>query len=379
MVFESRAESWLRLLLVPELKRVHWFRLHQQLGSPEAILGATASEICRIAEVGEETARLILQGPDPDSLQRERQLLEQTGAGLVTFDDECYPENLRRCSAPPMVLFVVGEIRPDDRYAVVVVGSRAMTQYGKLMCQRVVAELVGAGVTVVSGLAHGIDWVAHETALRHGGRTLAVLAQGLAARESSERLEMRRQIAEHGAVISEFPLTASAERYHFPIRNHTMAALGVATVVVEAGEKSGALITADKALEENRHVFAVPGDVMRQTSQGTNALIRAGASLARGGQDILEELRPQLKALLREREIAAPSGDIAVTDSNLDETAQAVLVRVRREPVHLDLLHEEMAERGVGFGSLSSILLELEMKGLVRHLPGNLYSAGSTR
>jgi len=379
VVLESRCEPWLRLLLVPELKKVHWFHLHQQLQSPEAILGASTSEICEIAQVGEDTARAILRGPDSETFEREKRLIEQTETSLYTFDDERYAENLRRCSAPPMVLYVQGQIQSDDQYAVVVVGSRSMTQYGKLICQRLVAELVGAGVTVVSGMAYGIDSVAHETALRHDGRTIAVLAQGLAARDSSARLDMRRRITQRGAVISEFPMTACAEPYHFPTRNHTMAALGLATVVVEAGETSGALITADKALEENRQVFAVPGDVTRQTSRGTNALIRAGAILARDGQDILDELRPQLRALLGEREVAAPSQDDALVHSNLSETAKAILTRIRREPVHFDLLHEEMADKAVSLGSLSAILLDLEMKGLVRHLPGNLYSSGSTR
>lgn len=377
--YESRHEPWLRLLLVPELKKAHWCRLHRALGSPDAVLGATAEQISRIAEVSDETARAILRGPDTDSLEREKQAIEQTGAALYTFDDERYPENLRACSTPPMALFVLGDIHPDDRFAVVVVGSRTMTQYGKLACQRLVGELVGAGVTVVSGMAYGIDSVAHETALRHGGRTLAVLAQGLASHESALRLEMRRRIVEQGAVLSEFPMTTRAERYHFPIRNHTMAALGLATVVVEAQEKSGALITADKAVEENRQVFAVPGDVTRTTSSGTNALIRSGAVLVRNGRDILDDLRSQLGALLREREDVSPPDRTAAAERTLTATARAIFERVGREPVHFDLLHEELSGSGVSFGALSEALLDLEMKGLVRHLPGNLYTIGSAR
>ncbi|KPL11058.1 hypothetical protein AMJ85_04775 [candidate division BRC1 bacterium SM23_51] len=379
MVVESWCEPWLHLLLVPELKKVHWFRLHQTLGSPEAILGAAAAEICEIAQVGEETARAVLRGPGRECLEKEKQLIEQTGADLYSFEDERFPENLRRCSAPPMVLFVHGAILPDDRYAVVVVGSRTMTQYGNLACRRLVAELAGAGLTIVSGMAHGVDSIAHETALRHGGRTLAVLACGLGARDSSHRLEMRQRIAEQGAVISEFPMTAMSERYHFPTRNHTMAALGLGTIVVEAAEKSGALITAEKALEENREVFAVPGDVTRQTSRGTNALIRAGAMLARDGQDILVELRPQLSGILSERATAMSADEQSPAEGSLSDTARTVLARVRNEPVHLDLLHEQLAESGLDFGSLSAALLELEMKGLVRHLPGNLYTTGSAR
>ena len=358
---------------------MHGHRLHQALGSPEAILGADARTVCEIANVGDDTARAILRGPDADVLEAEIEGIEQTGAEVYTFDDDRYPENLRRCSAPPMLLYVAGEIRPDDGYAVVVVGSRATTQYGQLACQKLVAELVGAGVTVISGMAYGIDSVAHETALRHGGRTLAVLAYGFRAKEAAPRLALRQRIAEQGAVVSEFPMAAIPARYHFPIRNHTMAALGLATVVVEAGEKSGALITAEKALEENRQVFAVPGDVTRQTSRGTNALIREGALLARDGKDVLADLGPQLSAMLRERATGtsgvADVADVAVADG-LSETARGILARVRRETVHLDLLHEELEGTGVDFGGLSAALLELEMKGLVRHLPGNLYTVG---
>jgi DNA processing protein len=277
-----------------------------------------------------------------------------------------------------MFLYGQGTLQAGDRFAVVVVGTRTMTQYGKLACQKLVAELVGAGVTILSGMAHGIDSVAHDTALRHGGRTVAVLAQGLAARESSHRVARRDQIAQHGAVLSEFPMAASPERYHYPTRNHTLAALGLATVVVEAAEKSGALITAEKALEENRDVFAVPGDVSRQTSAGTNALIRAGATLVRNGRDILEDLHGQLSAFLNE-----PAGGVATAReapppdlSHLSDTARRVLARVGSEPIHLDALHAEVGEEGVNIGALAAALLELETKGLVHHLPGNLYTTG---
>lgn len=361
---------------MPELKKVHWYRLHCELGSPEAILGTNAATICKVANVSEETARAILRGPDRDCLEQEKENVEATAAGVYTFDDERYPENLRRCSAPPMLLFVLGDIRADDAYAVVVVGSRSATEYGRMVCQKLVAELTGAGVTVISGMAHGLDSVAHETALRHGGRTLAVLAYGLRARESSQRLALRERIAGQGAVVTEFPTTAVAARYHFPIRNHTMAALGLGAVVVEAAEKSGALITAEKALEENRQVFAVPGDVTRSTSRGTNALLRAGASLARDGRDVLADLAPQLGAILREKTGGEPADVPPAADASLSEAARAVLARVQQEPTHFDLLHESLEPAGMDFSALSAALLELEMKGLVRHLPGNLYTAG---
>jgi len=376
---DSFPDLWLRLLLVPELTKIHWYRLHQAFGSPDAILGAEAKEICQTARVGEEAARAILRGPDPDALEREKDLIAQTGATIITFDDELYPWNLRSCSAPPMLLYVLGELRADDRFAAVVVGSRKMTQYGKLATQNIVSELVGAGLTIVSGMAHGIDSVAHEAALQGGGRTIAVLAQGFAARESPHRLEMRGRIAEQGAVISEFPMTAAPERYHFPTRNHTMAALGLATVVVEAAEKSGALITAEHAAGEGRQVFAVPGDVTRETSRGTNELIRQGAALARSGRDIIEDMAPQLGALLREGKTGEQARDESFPPVSVSDTAQAVLEQIRPEPIHFDTLHERLEGSGITIGSLSAALLELEMKGLVRHLPGNLYMIGSVR
>jgi DNA processing protein len=371
----SNREPWLRLLLSPELRKPQWIRLHLAFGSPEAILGARAAELRDAAQLSDEAARAILRGPEPERLETEQRLIEETGASVVTFADERYPELLRRCSAPPLLLYVQSEFRPEDRYAIVVVGSRAMSQYGKLACTKIVADLVGAGVTIISGMAYGVDTVAHETALRHGGRTIAVLAQGLAARDSSQRVDFRRRITDHGAVVSEFPMTAAPERYNYPTRNHTMAALGLAAVIVEAQEKSGALITAHKALEENRQVFAVPGDITRQTSGGTNSLIREGAVLVRGGHDILADLRSELKAILRESGLPADSADAPPLGlDTVSPVAQTVWARVRREPIYLDLLLEELAEEGLTVGTLSTALLELEMKGLVRHLPGNLYT-----
>lgn len=371
-------ELWLHLLLVPELKKPHWFRLQQGLGMPNAILGATAGEICRIAEVNEETARAILTGPDRETLENEIALLEQSGADLYTFDDDRYPELLRQADSPPMALYVEGELCPEDRYAVVVVGSRTMTQYGKLACQRITADLVGAGITIISGMAHGVDSVAHDTALRHGGRTIAVLAHGLAARDTSRRVELRKRIAGQGAVLSEFPMTSVPERYHFPQRNHTMAAMGIGTVIVEAQEKSGALITAQRAIEENRAVFAVPGDVTRQTSRGTNALIRDGATLIRNGDDVLRDLQPQLRSLLSDATGEGQATARLMNNESLSEMARAVLAKVDLEPIHLDLLQERLADKGVDFGTLSATLLELEMQGLIRHLPGNLYTTERT-
>ncbi|MCX8038641.1 MAG: DNA-processing protein DprA [Candidatus Sumerlaeia bacterium] len=377
MGLDSSAELWLHLLLVPELKKVHWFRLHQELGSPDAILGASVSRLCAIAQISQETAQAILRGPEAETLAREKDAIAETGAELIPFDHPRYPENLRRSSAPPPALYLLGDLRPDDRQAVVVVGSRQMTQYGKMACQNIVAELAGSGLTIISGMAYGIDSIAHESALRNGGRTVAVLAQGLAVRETTQRQEMRRRIISQGAVLSEFPMTAAAERYYFPTRNHTMAALGLATVVIEAGEKSGALITAEAALDENRHVFAVPGDITREMSGGTNNLIRAGATLIRNGRDVLEELKDQLGAILRETSSVGVARGSAPADSPLDPTARAVLERIRFEPLHFDLLHEQLADSGIGFGPLSAALLDLEMKGLIRHLPGNLYVAGT--
>ncbi len=377
MGLDSSAELWLRLLLVPELKKVHWFRLHQELGSPEAILGASVSRLCKIAQISSEMAEAILRGPDAETLAREKDAVAQTGAELIPFDHPRYPENLRRSSAPPPAFYMLGDLLPDDSQALVVVGSRQMTQYGKMTCQNIVAELAGAGLTIVSGMAYGIDSIAHESALRNGGRTVAVLAQGLAVRETAQRQDLRRRIMAQGAVLSEFPMTATPERYHFPTRNHTMAALGLATVVIEAGEKSGALITAERALDENRHVFAVPGDITREMSSGTNNLIRAGATLIRNGRDVLEELKDQLGAILRETAPAGAERRSTPAETQLDPTARAILDRIRFEPVHFDLLHEQLADTGIGFGPLSAALLDLEMKGLIRHLPGNLYVAGT--
>ena len=369
----SQYESWLRLLLVPELRKAHWCRLHRELGSPEAILGAGAADLCRIAGMGEDVAGAILRGPEPEAVDRELDLIEQCGVSICTCDDAAYPRRLADSSSPPPMFYFEGALSDADEYAVVVVGNRSMTQYGKLATVRITGDLVGAGVTVISGMAQGIDTVAHDTVLRHGGRTIAVLAQGLAKPDTAYRNELRRRIAEKGAVISEFPMTAVPEKYHFPVRNHTMASMALATVVVEARERSGSLITARKALEENRLVFAVPGDVTRENSRGTNGLIREGAALARDGKDVLSDLEPQLRALLKEKSVDGEPVEAVPDLSHLTPSARDVFGKIKGEPIHLDLLSEAVAEKGIDFGTLSAALLELEMKGLIRHLPGNLY------
>ena len=316
----------------------------------------------------EETAR--------DELQRARRF----GAGVLTIEDDGYPELLRLSSDPPPLLYVWGDLRPQDMLAIAVVGSRRATPHGVRVAHRVAQGAAGAGFTVVSGLARGIDAASHRGALEGGGRTLAVLGSGLDRIYPVEHLRLAEAIAGRGAVLSEFPFGTGPLPRHFPERNRVIAWLSWATVVVEAADGSGSLITAGLAAEEGRLVHAVPGPAGAPEAAGTNALLREGALVCRGWEDVLEDLAPQVVEAAR---AFAPAG--AAVSGAPDGPARprgdlcaSLSPEARRV---LDLIP---AVRGIGIerlgegsrlapGPLLAILLDLELRGLVRQLPGRRF------
>lgn len=284
----------------------------------------------------------------------------RTSDGVLTWEDEAYPEPLRHISDPPPVLYLRGEIQPVDRFAVAVVGTRRVTAYGRQVAERLVEELARAGVTVVSGLARGTDAVAHRAALRAGGRTLAVLGSGLDRIYPGEHAGLAREVAARGAVISEFPPGTPPDALNFPRRNRIISGLSMGTLVIEAGETSGALITADFALEQGRDVFAVPGSILSPASVGPNRLIQDGAKLVSGAHDILEELN-----------LAAVAQQEAVREALPDNATEAALLRLlSSEPRHIDDLARAA---GLPVAEVSSALTMLELKGLARQVGGMNY------
>jgi len=309
------------------------------------------------------------------------------GAAVLTLQDESYPPLLRASSDPPLVLYVWGDLRPEDVLAVAVVGSRRATPLGLQVAGDLGRGLAAAGFTVVSGMARGIDAASHRGALDGGGRTIAVLGSGLDRIYPVEHRRLAESIAARGAVVTEFPLGSAPLRRNFPERNRVIASLTWATVVVEAAQGSGSLITADLAADEGRAVYAVPGAVDEPNAEGTNDLLRSGALLCRGAADVLEDLAPQIVeaagsiAGSRSSQGTLPGLGPAGTAPRAAGGAAAGLASDEKR-----VLERVPKTRGIGIeklgeacamapGALLATLLELELRGLVRQLPGRRFQA----
>ena len=369
-------EAWLILRLVPEVGRMRFHRLVEAFGSPQAALGAGVKALQRVPGMDIVAAQNIVRYQDLINLQREKELIEKNEVRLLTLFDEDYPANLKHSFLPPPLLYVRGELEKADRFAISVVGSRMSTTYGRTATDEIVQELVQAGIVIVSGLAMGIDAAAHQSAIRHGGRTFAVVANGLARCYPAEHRGLMEEIIRHGAVISEYPMDEEPARMNFPERNRIIAALGLGTIVAEAPTKSGALITAEMALDENRALYAIPGDINRKSAQGTNNLIRTGAArMITSGKDVLEDLQGQLRGLLREHlpgEEESPKPQLA-----LSEEEEKIYTIIADGPMALDEIADRLQNNAspIGRGRLATILLSLEMKKAVRQLPGKVFKA----
>ena len=277
------------------------------------------------------------------------------------LDDENYPENLKKIDNPPFVLYVKGVIRPRDELAIAVIGTRKMTGYGGQVTESLVTELVSAGLTIVSGLARGVDSMAHKAALKAGGRTIGVLAS-LDIVYPPENISLVDEIVDgHGAVVSEFPLEMPSLPGIFPARNRIISGLALGTVVIEAPQKSGALITARHAGEQGREVFAIPGPVTSPNAAGPAHLIKMGAKLVFNVGDILEELKIETKVGIKKSKQVVPE--------NPEE--EAILSLIKNEAKHID---EIVRESGFDSGKVASIMSLMEIKGKVRNLGNMIYS-----
>ncbi len=294
--------------------------------------------------------------PQTDVLKAER-----AGAQILTWDDPAYPLRLREISAPPPVLYVKGTLVESDQWALAIVGTRRATAYGKEAARAFAAELAASGVTIVSGLARGIDAVAHQAAVDAGGRTIAVLGNGIDLVYPPEHRKLAQQIVEHGALVSDYAPGTPPEAGNFPPRNRIISGLSLGVLVVEAGETSGALITADFAAEQGRDVFAVPGNVFARSSAGTNKLLRDGAGMALCPRDIMEELNMTMVAQHLEARAAVPPQD---------DAEKALLMLISSEPAHIDQIGRQS---GLPIEQVSSTLALMELKGMVRQVGGMNY------
>lgn len=336
--------------------------LMERFGSGRAVYSASVRQLCEVEGVDHATAAKIKSHADLAWAELQLKQAEKAGVTVLTFWDEGYPAMLRPLYDPPMVLFVKGERAALSGKAVAVVGTRAPSEYGQILAQKLTRELVQRGLVIVSGLARGIDTLAHQETIAAGGKTIAVLGSGVDQIYPSENRRLAASVAANGALTSEYLLGTPPDAPHFPRRNRIIAGLAVATLVVEAGESSGALITADNALEYNREVLAVPGNVTNPKSWGCNRLIQQGAKLVQTVEDVLEEIG-MAGAAPQERQLNLPG--VA-----LSAEAEALLNALSSEPQHIDAIAQ-----GVGkpvFVVLAQ-LLELELQSLVTQLPGKKF------
>ena len=361
---------WLALRMAPGVGSRRFGQLLKKFKTPKAVFSASLDELARFPRLPRETVQAIHRFDWGRDVEKEMARARQLGCKLITLKDASYPRRLKEIYDPPPVLWTAGEMRPEDEAAVAIVGSRTPTDYGRRMAARLAADLASAGINVVSGVALGIDAAAHRGTLAAGGRTTGVLGCGLDVVYPRPNRDLYNDIPVSGVLMSEFSLGTTPERSHFPVRNRIIAGLSIAVVVVEAGAKSGALITARLALDQNRDVLAVPGRAGSARSRGSHALLKEGARLVESGQDILDEIAPQIgerrQAPAQGREEAP--GPEAV--EGLSDPARRVLQTMGPDPVHVDDLGRQA---GLSPPGLAPLMLDLELKGLVRQLPGMRY------
>ncbi len=353
----------LRLGLVPGVGPRVASDLLNHFGSAQAVFRATGPELLAVDSVKPKVSAAITAARTSGEAETELEECRRRGIGLIIRGDAAYSSLLTETHDPPALLYCRGEVLPQDSIAVAIVGSRHCTLYGRQMAEKLAGGLARAGVTIISGLARGIDAHAHKGALDAGGRTLAICAPGLNTIYPPEHADLAVQISKQGALLSESPLAREPRPGLFPQRNRIISGLSLGVIIVEAGRRSGALHTARHAMEQGRDVFAVPGRIDSLPSQGCHDLIRDGVPLIRGVDDVLEALAPLMKPVRRE------TGEVVQSPRELllNEIETLVLNKVTHDPQHVDSL---LPIDGLEPSQLLATLTILEMKRLVRRLPG---------
>ena len=361
---------WFTLKYVPGIGNHLYKRLIERFGSPEYVFEASKERLLEVEGISPRLISALRQAKLPEEAQKDLDLVVRKGYRIICMTDPDYPPLLREIPDPPPFLYISGTLDSSE-HSLAVVGSRNATDYGLTTTRRLCSDLVGKGLAIVSGMARGIDTAAHEGALMGKGRTIAVLGSGLEQIYPAENRELFQKITENGAVISEFALQSLPEAHHFPQRNRIISGLSLGTLVVEATRKSGSLITARLAAEQNREVFAIPGSIHSFKSAGTHILIKQGAKLVEHVQDILDELN------LQNRTLSFGSGETGAREAEvralppLSEAEVAVFNSLSPYPVHCDELVRMLSLKS---GKLMGILLQLEVKGLVQQTEGNYFS-----
>ena len=368
----TSTEARLALNLLPRIGPVRVQRLLEVFGTPQNILKAKANQIQQVDGFGADLASVLANWENHIDLLREQRRIREEGLTLLTPEDELFPHLLREIHDTPLILYVRGRITQRDQHGISMVGVRRATQYGIATARKLAFQLAHAGYTVISGLARGIDTAAHEGALASKGRTIAIIGAGHAKLYPPENAALADKITEQGAVISEFPVDFPPDKTTFPQRNRLVSGWSAGTIVVEATLRSGSLITANQAMEQGRSVFAVPGNIDRESSQGCNRLIQQGAKLIMDGAEVLEELNilPMMYSDDEgkvHQDSAPPKGGFI---PEMSEPEAAIYKALGTEEIHINELAQST---GLPVAALNANLMKLEMKNLVRPLPGKYY------
>ena len=363
------AEALVALNMLPKIGPVRVRRLVEHFGSPASIFQVSADALRKVEGIGPDTAKMLRSWEEVVDLKAELARAREMGISIVTQAEELYPALLREIHDPPLLLYVRGNLLPRDRMAVGVVGSRRATSYGLTAARKLSFQLAHAGVTVLSGLARGIDTAAHEGAVAAKGRTIAVIGSGLGRLYPPENEALAAKIADgHGAVVSEFPILTEPDKQTFPQRNRIVSGWSSGILVVEAPAWSGALITANNAADQGRSVYAVPGPIDRASSLGCNKLIQNGAKLVLDAGDILDDLNLLLPPTAEETPETKAAA--AAVRHQLTESEQAVWDVMGAEELHLD---EIIGQSGLPASEVASGLMRLEIRRLVKQSPGRRY------
>ena len=370
-------EKWLTLIRSDGVGPTTFAKLMKHFGSPDRALGASISELAKIEGIGFKTAEQIVATRNKFETGKELELAEKLGVWIIHLEDPRYPPPLKQIYDPPPVLYVKGSLTRQDNLAISVVGTRRCSLYGQEQASRLAHFLASAGFTIVSGMARGIDTAAHQGALAAKGRTIAVQGCGLSQIFPPENKRLFELIAESGACVSELPLQYEPKSENFPPRNRIIAGLSLGTIVIEGPLRSGALITARAALDNNREVMAVPGKIDSPLSKGAHRLIKQGATLVESVEDVMEALGyvgEQLQGHVTEAVTAASQKmETPLFEGRqfkLTDDEKKVYDALGKEPLHIDQI---IVDTDVPAGNVNAGLISLQLKGLIKQLPGNLF------
>jgi len=361
----NATEACIALNMLPTVGPVRLRRLLEVFKEPQQILAAKRNELRKTEGIGNEVADQIGNWESTVDLGAELARIREFGATVITQESPSYPKSLREIHAPPIVLYIWGELKDRDHHAIGIIGARRTTHYGVESAKKLAYQLAYAGLTIISGLARGIDTAAHQGALAAKGRTIAVIGSGLAKLYPPENAALADKIrTENGAIVSEFSMEIEPDRQTFPMRNRIISGWSHGILVVEAGLNSGALITASQALEQGRSVYAVPGHINAPSAMGSNRLIQQGAKLVMDASDVLDDLQ----ILLPE---AKPSAEAAIRPlPPLSEEERRIYDAIEATETSID---DIAAKTELPSATVSSTLLRLELKRLVKQLPGKYF------